>query len=141
MHGFIKILEYSTKMNRLHEKRNLHTHTYTSNLYVTPKITALSVRLDNCKGCSRPFANIGQTASKYFFYKFLISAFKSCALLIHLNKFAPGYPEKKIFHFSLLQSVSSKRAGHTVAFDFASQGFLAFHIVTKKAFKFCASVV
>ena len=56
-------------------------------------------------------------------------AFKTRASSIHLNKFAPGYPQKKKFHCSLLQSVSSKRAGHTVAFDFASQGFLAFHCV------------
>ena len=61
-------------------------------------------------------------------------AFKTRASSIHLNKFAPGYPQKKNFHFSLLQSVSSKRAGHTVAFDFASQGFLAFHSVIKKSF-------
>ena len=60
-------------------------------------------------------------------------AFKTRASSIHLNKFAPGYPQKKNFHFSLLQSVSSKRAGHTVAFDFASQGFLAFHSVIKKS--------
>ena len=59
-------------------------------------------------------------------------AFKTRASSIHLNKFAPGYPQKKNFHFSLLQSVSSKRAGHTVAFDFASHGFLASHSVIKK---------
>ena len=31
-----------------------------------------------------------------------------------------------------LQSVSSKSAGHIVAFDFASHGFLASHSVIKK---------
>ena len=48
-------------------------------------VVTLSVRLHNCKGCLRPFANIGQTAFKDFFYKFLNSAFKSRASLIHLN--------------------------------------------------------
>ena len=32
----------------------------------------------------------------------------------------------------ILQSVSSKSAGHIVAFDFASHGFLASHSVIKK---------
>ena len=62
----------------------------------------------------------------------LNSAFKTRASSIHLNKFTPGYPQKKIFHWKLLQSVSSKSAGHIVAFDFASHGFLASHSVIKK---------
>ena len=48
-------------------------------------VVTLSVRLHNCKGCLRPFANIVQTAFKDFFYKFLNSACKSRASLIHLN--------------------------------------------------------
>ena len=48
-------------------------------------VVTLSVRLQNCKGRLRPFANIVQTAFKDFFYKFLNSAFKSRASLIHLN--------------------------------------------------------
>ena len=48
-------------------------------------VVTLSVRLQNCKGCLGPFANIVQTAFKDFFYKFLNLAFKSRASLIHLN--------------------------------------------------------
>ena len=56
------------------------------------------------------------------------SAFKTCASSIHFNKFAHGYPEKKNLSFKALQSVSSKSAGHIVAFDFASHGFLSFRV-------------
>ena len=59
------------------------------------------------------------------------SAFKTRASSIHLNKFADGYPGKNL-SFKTLQSVSSKSAGHIVAFDFASHGFLASHSVIKK---------
>ena len=60
------------------------------------------------------------------------SAFKTSASSIHLNKFAHGYPGKKNLSFKTLQFVSSKSAGHIVAFDFASHGFLATHSVIKK---------
>ena len=39
---------------------------------------------------------------------------------------------EKNLSFKSLQSVSSKSAGHIVAFDFASQGFLASQSVIKK---------
>ena len=55
------------------------------------------------------------------------SAFKTRASSVHVNKFAPGYPEKKSFISVSYKAFHRKKEGHIAAFDFASHGFLAFH--------------
>ena len=68
-------------------------------------------------------------------------AFKTRASSIHLNKFAPGYPQKKIF-ISVSYKVFHRKERDILSLLISlRKASLLFTALSKKAFKFFASVV